>query len=92
MAENEQTPTGSARHTALPQPVSRLLKDAQAAAYMGVSPNTFRKLVSDGLMPQPLRFYDCVRWDVRALDAAIDALANAGHDGGGGNEWDEVLG
>ena len=48
----------------------------QAASYWGVSYNTFRKLIREGVAPAPIdlglgRFI----FDRKALDAAIDACS-----------------
>ncbi|MGX5773918.1 helix-turn-helix transcriptional regulator [Methylorubrum zatmanii] len=63
----------------------RGLNRVEAARYIGVSPTKYDELVRDGRMPRPKRIDGCVRWDIRQLDAAWDAL-----DGGDGesNEWD----
>lgn len=88
------TTASEIRHRVLPPPCARLLSRAQAAAYTGVSPNTFDRMMSDGLMPGPKRVYGRVLWDVRALDAAIDTLPGDGDsfDAGGSdeNEWNTV--
>lgn len=54
----------------------RLLRREQAAIYVGVSPNTFDKLVRDGGIPAPKVFPSAsVKvWDVRDLDAFADSL------------------
>jgi len=79
------------RHRVLPPPCARLLSRGEGAAYAGVSPNTFDRMIGDGLMPGPKRVYKRVLWDVRALDAAIDALPGDqdSSDAGGSdiNEW-----
>ena len=54
----------------LPRGLSR----AEAARYVGVSTGTFDKMVTDKLMPRPIRVYGRVLWDVRAVDACFDAL------------------
>ena len=78
------------RTTALPLPSRRMLNRAEAAAYSGVSPSTFDRMIADRLMPGPIRIYSRTLWDVRALDSAIDALPD--NDWGDEvNEWDEVL-
>ena len=53
----------------------RGLTTRQAAAYCGVSYNTFRKLVREGLVPPPMDMPELGRdlFDRLALDAAIDA-------------------
>lgn len=74
----------------LAAPSARLLSRMEAAAYTGVSATTFDKMVNDRIMPQAKRVYARVLWDVRELDAAIDALPG-GEDDSGLNEWDNVL-
>lgn len=77
------------RPKALPLPSRRMLNRAEAAAYSGVSPSTFDRMIADRLIPGPIRVYGRVLWDVRALDSAIDALP--GNDWGDEvNDWDEV--
>jgi predicted DNA-binding transcriptional regulator AlpA len=46
----------------------------QAAAYIGVSPSHFDKLIRDRLMPPPKRLGGRVVWDRNQLDKAFDAL------------------
>lgn len=67
-----------ARHRVLTPPTARLLSRPEAAAYVGVSPTTFDRMMGDGLMPAPKRVYVRVLWDVRNLDAAIDCLPGGG--------------
>jgi len=81
--------TGRAK--ALPLPFCRMLSWVEAAAYTGVSPSTFDRMVADRMMPGPKRIYDRVLWDVRTLDSAIDALPGGAMDNGEVNDWDEVL-
>lgn len=52
----------------------RLLREPDAAAYCAVSATKFGQLVQDGRMPQGHRIDGCKVWDLRELDAAIDAL------------------
>ncbi len=86
------TAASQTRHRVLPPPCARLLSRVEAAAYSGVSPNTFARMMGDGLMPGPKRVYGRVLWDVRALDAAIDTLPGDGDSSDAGssdiNEWD----
>ncbi len=79
------------RAKALPLPFRRMLSRAEAAAYTGVSPSTFDRMIADRLMPGPKRIYGRVLWDVRALDTAIDAIPSGEMDDGEVNDWDEVL-
>ncbi|WP_233243173.1 helix-turn-helix transcriptional regulator [Thioclava sp. NG1] len=77
----------------MPVPTARLLSRIEAAAYAGVSPNTFDRMMADGFMPGPKRIYSRILWDVRALDAAIDCLpgdSDSSEDGSDDNEWDQV--
>lgn len=53
----------------------RGLREGQAAAYVGVSPETFRAEVKAGRMPQPVRMGRRIVWDRVALDRAFDALS-----------------
>lgn len=54
----------------------RLLPRDKAAAYVGLSPNTFDRQVAAGTFPAPFPLTGLRRrlWDVRALDAAIDRV------------------
>jgi predicted DNA-binding transcriptional regulator AlpA len=51
----------------------RLLKREQAAAYCGLSVHGFSEWVKTGRLPGPIR--GTVRWDRKAIDAAIDVLS-----------------
>ena len=63
------------RENVLPAGVMpRGLSRVQAAAYVGVSPATFDRMIKDGLMPKPVRIYSRTVWDIRKLDAAFAAL------------------
>jgi excisionase family DNA binding protein len=66
--------------SALPPTLApRLLSREQAAAYVGVSPNTFDEMVKAGKMPQPKIIWGKRKgWDVRELDRAVDNLPTAG--------------
>ena len=65
----------NARRSSLPEGVRpRGLSRVQTAEYVGVSPGTFDRMVSDGIMPRPIRIYGRVLWDVRAVDACFSAL------------------
>ena len=43
-----------------------------AAYYIGVSINTFRRMVDSGMMPRPKEFGARKIWDRYELDAALD--------------------
>jgi len=53
----------------------RLLTRPAAAEYLSISATHFDALVSEGVMPEPIRLGRCARWDVRALDDRIDRMA-----------------
>jgi predicted DNA-binding transcriptional regulator AlpA len=68
----------------------RLVTRAVAAAYLGVAPATFDEMVKDGRMPKPKRLAARRKaWDVRALDAAVNDLANANNDNDD-ETWDDI--
>jgi predicted DNA-binding transcriptional regulator AlpA len=52
----------------------RMLSREEAAVYTGVSASLFDQMVADGRMPKPTRINSRVLWDIKKLDAAIDAL------------------
>lgn len=54
----------------------RGLTREQAAAYIGVGASTFDKLVSDRVMPGPVKFGRRRVWDRLALDAAFGSLSS----------------
>jgi hypothetical protein len=63
------------RHDALPPnlPPRGLCREA-AARYIGVGTSKFDEMVNDGRMPPPKQIDGRKVWDLRALDAAFDAL------------------
>jgi predicted DNA-binding transcriptional regulator AlpA len=70
---------GVARPALPPTLAPRLIGRDAAAAYVGVSPNTFDKMIADGLMPSPRRLSERrLAWDMRELDTAIDRLPRNG--------------
>lgn len=64
----------------------RGLSRAEAALYIGVSPGTFDRLVSDGIMPKPRRVRTRVLWDRVEVDIAFDAFGEPSDTGK--NDWD----
>jgi hypothetical protein len=56
-------------------PISRGMSGRQAAAYWGVSPGTFTKMVRLGLAPAPMSLpgIDRVIYDRNEIDTAINA-------------------
>jgi predicted DNA-binding transcriptional regulator AlpA len=79
-----------ARHNALPPTLApRLIGREAAAAYVNISPTTFDEMVKDGTMPRPKRLKGRRKaWDVRSLDAAVDALPVEDKDNN--DTWDNV--
>lgn len=65
----------------------RGLNRAEAARYVGVSPNTFDKLVAEGRMPRAKRVGARLIFDRQALDVAFATL---GEDGERVNDFDGV--
>jgi excisionase family DNA binding protein len=80
------------RQAALPLTLPpRLVSRDAAAAYVCVSPNTFDEMVKDGRMPRPRVLGGKRRaWDVRALDAAVDALPIHCDGSPPDRTWDDV--
>jgi predicted DNA-binding transcriptional regulator AlpA len=85
-----------AQQAALPPTLApRLISRDAAAAYVGVSPNTFDKMVADGSMPKPRRLTERrLAWDLRHLDRAVDRLpidgdADANTDATD-HSWDDI--
>jgi predicted DNA-binding transcriptional regulator AlpA len=71
----------SRRADILPALEPRGLGRAVAAAYVGISPSTFDKMVDDGRMPQPKMVEKRQIWDRRALDEAFADLPDRRADG-----------
>ena len=65
----------------------RCLSRQEAARYVGISVTLFDELVDERAMPKPFEIRSRKLWDIRALDAAIDALADQAAQA---SEWDEV--
>lgn len=49
-----------------------------AAAYVGLSPGTFRSGVEAGMWPEPMRIGKRTIWDRARLDEAVDKLSGRG--------------
>lgn len=75
---------------AIEPPVKRMLSRVEAAAYCGVAPSTLDKMLKDGLIPSPLKMYARNLFDLRKLDAALDALSGTVSERIEPNEWDEI--
>ncbi len=55
--------------------VPRGLTKRQAAAYVGVSPTTFKKLVAAGVFGPPMVLASRRRWDRLVLDQSFDRMS-----------------
>lgn len=90
------TAARSLKAQALPLPTQRGLSRERAAEYLDLSPNTFDRMVKDGLMPSPVAIYGRNVWDVRAIDAAFDILSGlddlpqAREDSASDNSWSDL--
>jgi prophage regulatory protein len=67
----------------------RMMKAADAAAYLGMSRSKFAALVNDGTLPQAIRFGGLVVWDKRRLDDFIDGMSETSETPSG--DWEGVL-
>lgn len=59
----------------------------EAAAYVGVSPRTFDKMLSEGKMPVPCVYGSRKIWLRDELEACAKALSREGHTES--NPWEE---
>jgi hypothetical protein len=53
--------------------MARLVKEQEAADYIGLELATFRSWVETGRLPKPIS--DCGKYDTRALDLALDRIS-----------------
>ena len=60
---------------ALPVSDRRVFNRREAASYVSLSVGKFDALVRIGLMPKPLPMPGVKRWDIQALDRAIDDMS-----------------
>jgi predicted DNA-binding transcriptional regulator AlpA len=52
----------------------RGLDHDEAAVFVGVSFQTFDRMVSEGRLPKPVELYGEIVWDLVQLDRAVDRL------------------
>lgn len=69
--------------------MSRLLARKEAAAYCGVSPESFSQWQRKGLVPEPIA--GTHRWDRKALDRALDKLSGLATESSPASALDEWL-
>jgi hypothetical protein len=62
------------KETLLAALVPRGLSRVSAAAYLGISPSLFDKLIAEKLMPAGKQIHGRVVWDRLALDEAFSAI------------------
>jgi predicted DNA-binding transcriptional regulator AlpA len=77
---------------ALPVSDRRCMDRKESASYLGVSTNTFDKLVGKGELPRPIRLLGRKVWDRSALDRSIDIMSGVGTSEHAANEIDRLLG
>jgi hypothetical protein len=63
--------------------MARLVSEKEAAEAIGLELATFRAWVSCGRLPKPIE--DCGKFDLKAIDAAVDRISGLG---GGANALD----
>ena len=68
----------------------RGMRIARAAAYAGMSEQSFLDLVKDGVMPKPVKVKGMTIWDRLEIDHAFERLKNDDREPGGRNPWDQV--
>lgn len=54
---------------------SNFITDKQLAAKLSVSRNTIWRWVRDGLLPAPIRFGRCTRWNEASVDDWLNILS-----------------
>jgi len=80
-----------ARQTGLPPAVApRLVGLAKAAAYVDMSPNTFKRLVAVGALPAPKMIGPQEKWNLREIDRAVDELPVRGAAPMADDTWGDV--
>lgn len=65
--------------------MARLVSEKEAAEAIGLELATFRAWVSSGRLPGPLP--DCGRYDLKAIDAAIDRISGLGGSANALDAW-----
>ena len=65
--------------------MARLVGEREAAESIGLEVATFRAWVAAGRLPRPLP--DCGKYDLKALDAAIDRVSGLGNAANALDSW-----
>jgi hypothetical protein len=71
----------------IPGPVPRLVTEQKAAEHIGLDLATFRSWVRCGRLPKPLP--DCGKFDLKAVDAALDRISGLGNSNNALDAWRE---
>ena len=66
---------------------ARLVSEQQGAEQIGLDVATFRSWVECGRLPKPLP--DCGKYDLKAIDAALDRISGLGNAGNALDAWRE---
>jgi hypothetical protein len=69
------------------RPIARLATEQQAAEQVGLDVATFRAWVECGRLPKPLP--DCGKFDLKAIDAALDRISGLGNASNALDAWRE---
>jgi hypothetical protein len=67
--------------------MARLVTEQQASEQVGVELATFRAWVDCGRLPKPLP--DCGKFDLKAIDAALDRISGLGSASNALDAWRE---
>ena len=65
--------------------MARLANEKEAAESIGLDVATFRAWVDAGKLPKPLP--DCGKYDLKALDAAVDRISGLGSPSNALDAW-----
>jgi hypothetical protein len=71
----------------IPRPMPRLVTEQKAAEQIGLDLATFRSWVGCGRLPKPLP--DCGKFDLKAIDAALDRISGLGNSSNALDAWRE---
>lgn len=84
-ARSPESITGEAS-TNIGAMTGRLAKRRRAAQHVGVSTHVFDRLVARGVLPKPVPGTKTM-WDLKAIDAALDAASGLAARGSDYDEW-----
>lgn len=88
-AREGEAPARPTRAAILPPSLPpKCLSRVEAAAFVGVSPSLFDRMVAEGQMPQPKMIRSRVVWDRAKLEVYFEALPDRSPSGSFGAEGD----